>query len=122
MTALTLQFVFCLPLHQTTGFLDSLLGWLGLLEIRMAKARGVLRGLLNALAASVLLGPQRGALLSACVERLVLATDSEVGYPYSVVDYVVRWLGRRFPGDRAVDQAAQAVLGETCPMCGGAVT
>ena len=44
-----------------------------LLEIRLAKAGGVLRGLLDALAASVLLGLQRGVPLSAYVERLALA-------------------------------------------------
>ena len=67
--------------------------------------------------------------LSAYVEQLALArfepvgwTDSEVGYAHSVVDYVARWLGLRFPGDGAVDRLAQAVEGETCPVCGGGVT
>ena len=57
-----------------------------LLEIRMAKAGGVRRGLLDALAASVSLGLQRGVPLSAYVARLALArfepagwTDSELG-------------------------------------------
>ena len=101
----------------------------GVLEIRMAKAGGVLRGLLDALVASVSLGLQRGVPLSAYVEQLALArfepagwTGSEAGYAHSVVDYVARWLGLRFPGNGAVDQHAQAVQGETCQVCGGAVT
>ena len=100
-----------------------------LLEIRMAKAGGVLRGLLDALAASVSLGLQSGVPLSAYVERLALArfepagwTDSEVGYAHSVVDYVARWLGLRFPGAGAIEQEPEVVQGETCPVCGGAVT
>ena len=55
----------------------------------MAKAGGVLRGLLDALAASVSLGLQRG------------------GYAHSVVDYVAWWLGLRVPGDGAVDPAGE---------------
>ena len=91
----------------------------------MAKAGGVLRGLLDALAASVSLGLQRVVPLSAYVERLALArfepagwTDSELGYAHSVVDYVARWLGLRFPGAGAVDQPAEVIQGETCPVCG----
>ena len=40
------------------------------LEIRMAKAGGVLRGLLDSLAASVSLGLRSGVLFSTHVERL----------------------------------------------------
>ena len=50
-----------------------------LLEIRMAKADGVLRGLLDALAASASLGLQRGVPLSAYVEQLALARFKPVG-------------------------------------------
>ena len=76
-----------------------------LLPIRMAKAGGMLRGLLDALVSSVSLGC-RAEPLSANVERLALArfepagwTDSERGYAHSVVDYVARWLGLHFPGE-----------------------
>ena len=100
-----------------------------LLEIRMAKAGGVLRKLLNALAASISLGLQGGVPLSAYVERLALVrfepagwTDTELGYAHSVVDYVARWLGLRFPGAGAIEPAAEVPDGETCPVCGGPVT
>ena len=99
------------------------------LEIRMAKAGGVLRGLLDSLAASVSLGLQRGVPLSAYVERLALArfepagwTNGELGYAHSVVDYVARWLGLRFPGDGALAQPIEGIEGETCRVCGGAAT
>ena len=77
----------------------------------MAKADGVLRGLLDALAASVSLGLQRGVPLSDYVEQLALAQfepagwpDSELGYAHSGVGDVARWLRLRFPGDEAVDR------------------
>ena len=90
----------------------------------------MLRGLLDSLAASVSLELQRGVPLFAYVERLALArfepagwTDSELGYAHSVVDYVARWwLGLRFAEAGAVDQPAEVSQGETCPVCGGAVT
>ena len=74
-------------------------------------------------------GLQRGVPLSSYVDQLALArfepagwTDSELGYAHSVVDYLARWLGLRFPDAGAVDQPATATDGETCPVCGVAVT
>ena len=100
-----------------------------LLEIRMAKAGGVLRGLLDALVESVSLGLRRGVPRSAYVERLALArfepagwTDNEVRYLHLVVGYVARWLGLHFPGDGAIDKSEKAIQGETCPVCGGTFT
>ena len=99
------------------------------LEIRMSRAGGVLRGLLDSLAVSVSLGLQRGIPLGAYVERLALArfepagwTPTEVGYAHSIVDYVFRWLALRFPGAGAVDQAPEVSDGETCRVCGRPVT
>ena len=71
------------------------------LEIRMSRAGGVLRGLLDSLAVS----------LSLCLQR---------GVP--IVDYVFRWLAFNFPGPGAVDQPAEAPDGETCRACGCPVT
>ena len=48
-------------------------GWPVLLETRMAKAGGVLRGLLDSLAASVSLGLQRGEPLDALEPEANLA-------------------------------------------------
>ena len=98
-----------------------------LLEIRMAKAGGVLRGLLDALATSVSLGLQRGVPLASYVDQLQFArfepsgwTDSELGYAHSIVDYIARWLGLRFPAAGAIDQPAAAIQGETCAVCAAA--
>ena len=100
-----------------------------LLEIRMAKAGGVLRGLLDALATSVSLGLQKGVPLASYVDQLQFArfepsgwTDSELGYAHSIVDYIARWLGLRFAAAGAIDQPAAAIQGETCAVCAAAVT
>ena len=68
------------------------------LEIRMSRAGGVLRGLLDSLAVSVSLGLQRGVPLSDYVEQLALARFEPSGWTP-----VLGW-------------------GETCPVCGCPVT
>ena len=100
-----------------------------LLEIRMSKAGGVLRGLLDALGASVSLGLQHGVPLAAYVAQLQFArfepagwTDSEIGYAHSIVDYIARWLGLRFPATGAIERPPEAVQGETCAVCAAAMT
>ena len=99
------------------------------LDIRMSKAGGVLRGLLDSLAVSVSLGLQRGIPLAAYVDRLAHArfepagwTPTELGYANSIVDYVFRWLSLRFPGAGAIEQPSVAPDGETCRVCGHPVT
>ena len=103
------------------------------LEIRMAKAGGVLRGLLDSLAVSVCLGLERGVPLSDYVAALAHARfepagwTREMGYASSVVDYVFRWLQARFPRADAIDpvdptQPLEVRDGDTCPTCGTAVT
>ena len=96
------------------------------LEIRMAKAGGVLRGLLDSLAVSVSLGLRHGVPLGAYVGALALArfepagwTGGEIGYAHSIVDYVFRWLALRWPdSDRipGLDDPAPPD-GETCGVC-----
>ena len=67
-----------------------------LIEVRMSKAGGLLRGLLDSLAASVTLGLQRGVPLSDYVALLSLARfepagwTERMGYAHSVVDYHLR--------------------------------
>ena len=99
-----------------------------LLEVRMAKAGGLLRGLLDALAASVSLGLQRGVPLSEYVSLLSLTRfepsgwTERMGFAHSVVDYLFRWLGEKFPDPAAVVQPAPEFQAETCPVCGAPVT
>ncbi len=96
-----------------------------LLEIRMAKAGGVLRGLLDSLAISVSLGLQRGIPLDAYVDALALArfepagwsAHSDIGYAHSVVDYVFRWLALRFPAPGSSTLPPPATDGTTCSAC-----
>ena len=99
-----------------------------LIEVRMSKAGGLLRGLLDSLAASVTLGLQRGVPLSDYVALLSLARfepagwTERMGYAHSVVDYLFRWLGSKFPGTGAVDPPTAVADGETCGVCGTPVT
>ena len=94
----------------------------------MAKAGGLLRGLLDSLAASVSLGLQRGVPLSDYVSLLSLTRfepagwTERMGYAHSVVDYLFRWLGEKFPGPGAIDPSAAITEGETCSVCGAPVT
>ena len=98
------------------------------IEIRMAKAGGVLRGLLDSLAVSISLGLQRGVPLAAYVDALALArfepsgwTQGRLGYAHSIVGYVVRWLDLRWPdADRipGLDDPPDPVSdAETCGVC-----
>lgn len=113
-------------------------------EIRVAKAGGVLRGLLDSLAVSVSLGLQHGVPLAAFVDALALArfepsgwTSGRLGYAHSIVDYVVRWIALRWPdadrvpelggpGEDVIDEDACEVCatprtwepGNACSECG----
>ena len=71
-------------------------------DILLAKEGGVLRGFLRALSIAVSIGLQHGVPLAKYTERLG-GMDFEpkgwtrMGYAKSIVDYVFRWLARRFP-------------------------
>ncbi len=100
-----------------------------LLEIRMAKEGGTLRGLLDCLAASISLGLQQGVPLEAYVQRLAHVrfepegwTEGGLGYAHSVVDYIARWLALRFPQAAAAEGAAGPFEGEICRVCGAPLT
>ena len=78
-----------------------------LLEIRMAKAGGGAQGHAGR--------PRRKRLTGAAARGLAIRlrrtrfepagwADSELGYAHSVVDYVARRLGLRFPGVGAIKQ------------------
>ena len=100
-----------------------------LVEIRMAKAGGPLRGLLDALGASISLGLQHGVPLARYAKRLAHAsfepsgwTGGELGHARSVVDYVARWLALRFPDAAPAEPPSGPVEGETCQVCGRPAT
>ena len=93
-------------------------------EILMSKEGGMLRGLLDSLAACVCVGLERGVPLSAYTDamahvRFEPSGYTPRGYAYSVVDYVFRWLRDRFP-DPAPEPAPEPepVEGPTCSVCG----
>lgn len=100
------------------------------LELRVAKEGSTIHGLLNCLGEAVSLGLQRGIALAEFVQLFSDVrfepsgwTKGEEGYAHSLVDYVFRWAGRRFPDTNP--QAVEPLLpepGETCAMCGAART
>ena len=98
------------------------------IEIRMAKEGGVLRGLLDCLAASVCLGLDRGVPLSAYTTTFAHVRFEPSGYTadgkyaHSIVDYVFRWLRERFPAAAPPESPAAAIEGETCSVCGTPAT
>ncbi len=96
-----------------------------LLELRVAKAGSTIHGLLACLGEAVSLGLERGIALEEFVELFSHVqfepsgwTKGEEGYAHSLVDYVFRWAGRRFPDtDPQAVEPALAVSGETCSVC-----
>ncbi|MYK10733.1 MAG: hypothetical protein F4041_13965 [Acidobacteriia bacterium] len=99
------------------------------IDIRMAKAGGPLRGLLDALATSISLGLENGTPLAKYTDAFALArfepsgysSNRNIGYAHSVVDYVARWLRARFlaldPGPEPAAAAGASAEGETCSVC-----
>ena len=101
------------------------------LEIRMARAGGVLRGLLDALAVSVSLGLREGVPLATYVRHFGYTRfepsgwTERMGYAHSIVDYVFRWLGEQFPAEtlpQLHDNVPVMEDGETCAVCGAPLT
>ena len=96
-----------------------------LLELRVAKAGSTIHGLLACLGEAVSLGLERGIALEEFVALFSHVrfepsgwTGGEEGYAHSLVDYVFRWAGRRFPGDDPqVVVPALAAAGDVCAVC-----
>lgn len=99
-------------------------------DLRVAKAGSTLHGLLTCLGEAVSLGLERGIALEEFVALFSHVqfepagwTNGELGYAHSLVDYVFRWAGRRFP-----DGDPQPVLppaldpGDTCGVCAEPLT
>lgn len=99
--------------------------------IRMAKEGSTIRGLLDALAVSMSLGLQRGVPLGAYIDRLGYTRfepdgwsgDKSIGFAFSLVDYVARWLELRFPHAREpAETGPMRMEGEACAVCGNPMT
>ena len=93
-----------------------------LLELRMAKTGGVLRGFADCLAASISLGLQSGIPLSEYTAllshtRFEPSGWTPLGHAESITDYVGRWLATRFPDESEPTLTPRVVDGETCAKC-----
>ena len=95
-----------------------------LLELRVAKEGSTIHGLLTCLSEAVSLGLQRGIALEEFVQLFSHVrfepsgwTKGEEGYATSLVDYVFRWAGRRFPDGNPQAVAPPWRPGETCAVC-----
>jgi ribonucleoside-diphosphate reductase alpha chain len=83
-------------------------GRVGEIFIRLAKEGSSLSGFADALATAVSIGLQYGVPFDVYVEKFShwrfepsgYTTDPRIGFAKSIVDYVFRWLGIRFPGGR----------------------
>lgn len=83
-------------------------GRVGEVFIRLAKEGSTIRGLADSLATAVSIGLQYGVPLDVFVEKFShwrfepsgFTTDKRIGYANSIVDYVFRWIGIRFPNGR----------------------
>ena len=95
------------------------------IEILMSKEGGTLRGLLDSLSACVCVGLDRGIPLSAYTTamkhvRFEPSGHTPRGFAHSVVDYVFRWIGDRFPDpapETEFEPAPDPVEGPTCSVC-----
>lgn len=81
----------------------------GEIFLRMAKCGSTLAGLLDSLAVAVSLGLQHGISLQAFADKYIDArfepsgfSGPEFGEAKSIVDYVFRWLTKRFPASGVI--------------------
>jgi ribonucleoside-diphosphate reductase alpha chain len=88
--------------YLTVGMYPN--GQPGEIFLRMAKCGSTLSGLLDSLAVAVSLGLQFGIPLQAFADKYITArfepmghTGEEFGEASSIVDYVFRWLTKKFP-------------------------
>jgi len=113
----------------------------GEIFVKMAKEGSTLSGIMDAFALSVSMALQYGVPLRALVDKFVNSRfepsgytgNDEIRYAKSVVDYIGRWLGRKFISTRYLDNHAVQTLAEpesaarpgpaldhapSCPTCG----
>lgn len=90
--------------YVTVGLYDD--GTPGEIFVRVAKTGGTLSGLLDGWAITTSLALQHGVPLRAICDKLAYTRfdpcgwsgDSEIGYATSILDWIARWLAKRFLG------------------------
>lgn len=102
-------------------------GRVGEVFIRLAKEGSTIRGLADSLATAVSIGLQYGVPLEVYVEKFShwrfepfgYTSDKRIGFANSIVDYVFRWLGIRFPNgrERIPGEVADASVDADSPFC-----
>lgn len=94
-------------IYITVGFYDD--GRIGEVWMLLSdKSGGTIRALIDAVSTSVSIGLQYGVPLSAYAEKFKhtrfepagATENAEMRRATSILDYVFRWLDRRFPGGR----------------------
>jgi ribonucleoside-diphosphate reductase alpha chain len=88
--------------YLTVGMYPN--GQPGEIFLRMAKSGSTLSGLLDSLAIAISLGLQHGISLQIFADKYIASrfepmghTGEELGEASSIVDYVFRWLTKKFP-------------------------
>jgi ribonucleoside-diphosphate reductase alpha chain len=122
--------------YLTVGLFEN--GQPGELFLRMSKEGSTLGGLCDALGVAVSLGLQYGVPLEALVEKyqqtkfepMGMTNNPDIPIAQSIVDYIFRWLGKKFLGESAVVErnitevrslhVARRTNGHApiCPECG----
>jgi ribonucleoside-diphosphate reductase alpha chain len=122
--------------YLTVGLFEN--GQPGELFLRMSKEGSTLGGLCDALGVAVSLGLQYGVPLEALVEKyqqtkfepMGMTNNPDIPIAQSIVDYIFRWLGKKFLGESAIIErnimevrslhVARRTNGHApiCPECG----
>ena len=96
--------------YLTVGMYED--GRPGEIFIRMAKEGSTISGLMDSFATAISLSLQHGVPLTLLVDKFShtrfepsgFSDNQEVGYAKSIMDYIFRWLGRKFPDGRYAEQ------------------
>jgi ribonucleoside-diphosphate reductase alpha chain len=108
--------------YLTVGLFDN--GQPGELWLCMSKEGSTLGGLCDALGVAISLGLQYGVPLAALVEKYSLTrfepmgmtSNPDIPTAQSIVDYIFRWLGKKFLGECAVVERNIEVQHQLSPL------